>query len=116
VYELDIFIYLKTSWSSTSGRVVVMGDAAHAMAPFLGQGANQALQDAYQIALEIQTLSNLHHKSINQANPPKVTVQTTNSLIKTKMKNYENKRKFKTAIMGSKSGILGYLGTVFLNI
>ena len=95
---------------------MVLGDAAHAMAPFLGQGANQALQDAYQIAVEIQALSNLVPLYANQANPPNIAVQTTNGLIKTKMKNYENKRKFKTAIMGSKSGILGYLGKIFLNI
>jgi 2-polyprenyl-6-methoxyphenol hydroxylase-like FAD-dependent oxidoreductase len=37
-------------WSSTSGRVVILGDAAHAIPPSSYQGANQALEDAYTLA------------------------------------------------------------------
>ena len=33
------------SWISTNGRVVLLDDAAHAMAPFTGQGAGSAIQD-----------------------------------------------------------------------
>jgi salicylate hydroxylase len=33
-------------YSAGDGRVVLVGDAAHAMAPTLGQGATQAIEDA----------------------------------------------------------------------
>jgi salicylate hydroxylase len=38
-----------SSW--TSGRLVLMGDAAHPMLPHLGQGANQAIEDGVALAV-----------------------------------------------------------------
>jgi 2-polyprenyl-6-methoxyphenol hydroxylase-like FAD-dependent oxidoreductase len=38
-------------WSSEGGRIVIIGDAAHAIPPTTGQGANQALEDTYSFAL-----------------------------------------------------------------
>jgi salicylate hydroxylase len=37
---------IDTRWSDLDGRVLYIGDAAHAMAPTLGQGATQAIEDA----------------------------------------------------------------------
>ena len=37
-------------WRSKNGRVVLVGDAAHAMLPYLSQGAAQAMEDAAVLA------------------------------------------------------------------
>ncbi|CAB4385638.1 unnamed protein product [Rhizophagus irregularis] len=44
----DIDLMSIKSWSSS--RVVLLGDAAHAMSPILGLGANNAIQDAYKLS------------------------------------------------------------------
>uniref|UniRef100_A0A8H7MZE8 FAD-binding domain-containing protein n=1 Tax=Bionectria ochroleuca TaxID=29856 RepID=A0A8H7MZE8_BIOOC len=38
------------SWVSKSGRVLILGDAAHAIPPTAGQGVNQAFEDVYTFA------------------------------------------------------------------
>jgi salicylate hydroxylase len=40
------------SW--TKGRLALLGDAAHAMLPHLGQGANQAIEDAVALAVFLE--------------------------------------------------------------
>ncbi|PLN76553.1 FAD/NAD(P)-binding domain-containing protein [Aspergillus taichungensis] len=41
------------AWSSTRGRVVILGDAAHAIPPSAGQGINQAFEDVCTYALVV---------------------------------------------------------------
>lgn len=38
------------SWTSEAGRVLILGDAAHAIPPTAGQGINQAFEDVYVFA------------------------------------------------------------------
>jgi 2-polyprenyl-6-methoxyphenol hydroxylase-like FAD-dependent oxidoreductase len=57
-FELGVFYHNPFSfWSrpvkDSKAMVVLCGDAAHAVPPFLGQGANQAIQDAYCLARKI---------------------------------------------------------------
>lgn len=47
------------SWSA-DGSVVLVGDAAHAMPPFLGAGAGQAIQDAHALALAVAKIGGEH--------------------------------------------------------
>lgn len=40
-----------SKWTSDRGRIIIIGDAAHAIPPITGQGANQAFEDGYTLAM-----------------------------------------------------------------
>lgn len=63
-----------SSWTSTShsNRVIILGDAAHAIPPTAGQGASQAFEDAYSLAL----LLSFHASSLSAS--PSTTEQSKN--------------------------------------
>ena len=46
-------------WYSKTGRVVIVGDAAHAVPPSSGQGFNQALEDVYTLTLVLDKAAGL---------------------------------------------------------
>ena len=50
VYDREL---LQDQWMQNTGPITLIGDAAHPMSPFKGQGANQALLDALQLARSI---------------------------------------------------------------
>lgn len=71
-------------WSR--GRVVLLGDAAHPVVPSLGQGANMAFEDAYELAACLAAASN----------------------VKTALKAYQNSRIPRTAVIYDRSATVGY--------
>lgn len=44
-------------WATQTGRVAIVGDAAHAIPPTIGQGMNQGLEDGYILALALSKIS-----------------------------------------------------------
>ncbi|KAM0123364.1 hypothetical protein ACHAO1_011316 [Botrytis cinerea] len=55
-----------TSWSN--GRILLIGDAAHAMLPHQGQGGSQAVEDAYVLGVLLAAASNSHMPGLNITN------------------------------------------------
>ncbi|OUS45770.1 hypothetical protein BE221DRAFT_12681 [Ostreococcus tauri] len=81
------------SWSDESGTIALVGDSCHAMPPFLGQGANQAMQDALCIAQEL------------------AKVGTEHDTVKDALVAYEGVRKGPTAAIMQSSRFIGALET-----
>jgi salicylate hydroxylase len=91
-FNIGVFLHNPlTPWSK--GRLVLVGDAAHAMPPFLGQGANQAIQDAYCLAQQLCAIGT-EHASLKEA-----------------MDKYEGIRKFPTSKITFNSWFLGFIET-----
>lgn len=108
-FELGVYFhnpFTFNGWSKevkcSGGRFVVLaGDAAHAMPPFLGQGSNQAVQDAYCLA-----------KKIFEYNANCIDTGSDNTkLLQSLLKDYEHIRWLPTASITFKAAFLGYLET-----
>ncbi|MCW5317758.1 FAD-dependent monooxygenase [Nostoc sp. KVJ3] len=57
----------KTPSPWSAGRIVLVGDAAHGMPPFMGQGANQGLEDALVVTTLIAKIAEENHWNDLQA-------------------------------------------------
>ncbi|CAN9186587.1 unnamed protein product [Alternaria alternata] len=47
------------SWTAPSSKLVIMGDAAHAMLPYMSQGAAMAVEDGAALAVALNHVSSL---------------------------------------------------------
>lgn len=91
-YETPVcFRAPRLGWSR-GGHVILAGDAAHAMPPFLGQGANQAICDAYSLAALL--------KRVAPGGSPAGAIAA-----------FERARAFPTARLQLNSRLLGFLET-----
>lgn len=93
-YETSVYFRAPSlKWSTGDGAAVLCGDAAHAMPPFLGQGANQAICDGYRLAAELKQIG-ATHGSVQDA-----------------LSTYQRKRFLATTRLLANSRILGFLET-----
>ena len=104
-FELGVYFhspFSKNGWRrkvpNSGGRFCTLGgDAAHAMPPFLGQGSNQAIQDAYCLAKKIFEYNKALANDSEEIDFEEV------------LKSYETVRWGPTASISAKAFLLGYL-------
>lgn len=93
---VDVGVYnhkpLKT-WTDEHGGCTLVGDAAHAMSPFLGAGANAAIQDAHALATALSDIGR-ESPSLGDA-----------------LMKYENSRLARTAAIMRSSKLIGLMET-----
>ena len=81
-------------------------------APFLGQGANQALQDAFTIAQEIKDANLRSGNAGSESSNPTGYLKEKSVVVRRLSKSFEGKRKLPTALLSAKSNFLGALETL----
>ncbi|CAO2830884.1 unnamed protein product [Amaranthus hypochondriacus] len=88
-------------WTWGEGRVTLLGDSIHAMQPNLGQGGCMAIEDSYELALE---LDKAWHKSVELGKP----VDVVSSL-----RRYEGARKLRVAVIHGLARMAAIMATTY---
>ncbi|KAJ6419882.1 hypothetical protein OIU84_029911 [Salix udensis] len=83
------------------GRVTLLGDSVHAMQPNMGQGGCMAIEDSYQLALELERA---WEQSIESGTP----VDVISSL-----RSYENARRLRVAIIHGMARMAAIMATTY---
>ncbi|KAL3696590.1 hypothetical protein R1sor_010666 [Riccia sorocarpa] len=71
------------TWSS--GRVTLLGDSAHAMQPNMGQGGGMAIEDSFQLALDLEKAMKVREGDVKSVDIPEI------------LKRYESERRMRVA-------------------
>jgi 2-polyprenyl-6-methoxyphenol hydroxylase-like FAD-dependent oxidoreductase len=108
------------SWSSATRRVIIIGDAAHAIPPTAGQGASQGFEDAFTLAALLSQLSpgvTLDQalpvwKNIRQQRIDRV-IELTLQLNNTRLPQVERERLIAEGALFWQSGDSGELGWLY---
>ncbi|KMZ57779.1 Zeaxanthin epoxidase, chloroplastic [Zostera marina] len=83
------------------GRVTLLGDSVHAMQPNLGQGGCMAIEDSYQLAMELEKA---FHKSVDSGSA--IDIAST-------LRSYENARKLRVSIIYGLARMAANMATTY---
>ncbi|CAN6275838.1 unnamed protein product [Urochloa humidicola] len=83
------------------GRVTLLGDSVHAMQPNLGQGGCMAIEDGYQLAVELE---NAWQESVKSGTPMDVV---------SSLKRYEKERRLRVAIIHGLARMAAIMATTY---
>ncbi|KAL5726378.1 zeaxanthin epoxidase [Ranunculus cassubicifolius] len=83
------------------GRVTLLGDSAHAMQPNLGQGGCMAIEDGYQLALELE-------KACTESKASGAPVDITSSI-----QRYEKKRRLRVVVIYGMARMAAIMATTY---
>ncbi|XP_062184389.1 zeaxanthin epoxidase, chloroplastic-like isoform X1 [Phragmites australis] len=83
------------------GRVTLLGDSVHAMQPNLGQGGCMAIEDGYQLAIELE---NAWQESVKSGTPMDIV---------SSLKRYEKERRLRVAIIHGLARMAAIMATTY---